>query len=49
MDGYRESIWPEVFAAPRISEILMAFWLLTLSARRTLWKAPWPGRKPELT
>lgn len=39
MDGYRESIWPNVFAAPRVAEILMAFWLLVFGARRSLWRA----------
>lgn len=39
VDGYRESVWPEVFAAPRIAEILTAFWLLAFGARRTFWRA----------
>lgn len=39
VDGYRESIWPDILAAPRIAEILMAFWLLVFGARRSLWPA----------
>lgn len=41
IEGYRESVWPPVFASPRIAEILTAFWLLLCGARRTLW----PGRR----
>lgn len=37
VDGYRESIWPDVFSAPRIAEVLTAFWLLVFGARRSLW------------
>lgn len=37
VDGYRESPWPQVFAAPRVSEILTAVWLLVFGARRSLW------------
>lgn len=45
MEGYRDSAWPELFAAPRIAEILMAIWLLVLGARRSLWgkRPPWPA------
>ena len=39
VDGYRESIWPDILGAPRIAEILMAFWLLVFGARRSLWRA----------
>lgn len=37
VDGYRESPWPQMFAAPWVAEILAAVWLLAFSAQRTLW------------
>jgi hypothetical protein len=40
LEGYLGSIWPEVFAAPRIAEILTAFWLLLFGARRSPWHRP---------
>lgn len=33
--GYRESVWPRVFSAPRVAEIGIAGWLLLFGARRT--------------
>lgn len=38
LEDYPGSVWPDVFAAPRIAEILTAFWLLLFGARRTLWR-----------
>jgi hypothetical protein len=39
IDGYRDSVWPDVFSAPRVAEIIMALWLLACGARRTPWGA----------
>lgn len=43
-EGYRASIWPDVFSMPRVSELLICGWLLVFGARRTVWpKANTPG------
>jgi hypothetical protein len=39
IEDWRATIWPRILGAPRVSEIILAVWLLTLGARRLPWQA----------